>query len=729
MMSKSSFWANFRENLKRRGWTALLCVLTMFLALPVRGAMQISANQQKLRTNRVFLDASRTPADWLKERFLYETVCDTTLLVVFLVLAILLAVQGFSWLDNRRKLDMYLSVPIPSRRRYAVIYGNGVGIFALSYLACLLITLLVGFLMGVGSGKVLLYALLVYVCNLVYFLAVYNLTLIAVMMTGNVLVSLLGTGVFLFYEFMVRSLADGMRLDFFRTYCYLEDIKAFNWTSPLIVWLGGRDSLYGLIEGYRYYFPSFLQTVVLILIQAIVYGILAYLLYRRRKAEAAGSAMAFRFARTPVKLLLMIPITLWVGRWFRQLSDGNDFFAVVGMLVGLLLSHGLIQMIYAFDVRSVLKNKWHILGAGAVCAVIFSCFYFDLTGYDAYIPQAEEIEGVAVAFQNEIYGLGYYEELFQKEMRYEYDSVPGMLGRMRSEDETVIGAVRELARQDRTAKVDRDSYHEGYTPLFIKYTLKNGRDVYRVIMLNVESSAEWMDPIFLDDSFRRARYQIYDAAFLEGEEKMAASYSNGVEEVGYIGELSELVEALRKDLEGFSYSMMLEQLPVGRIQLRYPVPGNDSENYYSWNYPIYEGFTESISLMKEWDAYIEPREDGSFLEPEQVMSISLTCYNLQEEDKEYSYDGSYALSYSEDRAVTEMFTSVSDIEDVLPALYPEMLLNLAGGDLMGRLGSDNYGVMITMKPETDTAVQEVSFVVLGGKLPRSILNKMTYSEE
>ena len=133
--------------------------------------------------------------------------------------------------------------------------------------------------------------------------------------------------------------------------------------------------------------------------------------------------------------------------------------------------------------------------------------------------------------------------------------------------------------------------------------------------------------------------------------------------------------------------------------------------------------------MKEWDAYIEPREDGSFLEPEQVMSISLTCYNLQEEDKEYSYDGSYALSYSEDRAVTEMFTSVSDIEDVLPALYPEMLLNLAGGDLMGRLGSDNYGVMITMKPETDTAVQEVSFVVLGGKLPRSILDKMTYSEE
>ncbi len=69
MTSKSSFWVNCRENLKRRGWTSLLCVLAMFLALPVRGAMQISANQQKLRTNRVFLDASRTPADSLERTF------------------------------------------------------------------------------------------------------------------------------------------------------------------------------------------------------------------------------------------------------------------------------------------------------------------------------------------------------------------------------------------------------------------------------------------------------------------------------------------------------------------------------------------------------------------------------------------------------------------------------------------------------------------------------------
>lgn len=48
MISKSSFWASMRENLKRRGWTVLLCMLVMFLVLPVSQAMAVSVNRQKV---------------------------------------------------------------------------------------------------------------------------------------------------------------------------------------------------------------------------------------------------------------------------------------------------------------------------------------------------------------------------------------------------------------------------------------------------------------------------------------------------------------------------------------------------------------------------------------------------------------------------------------------------------------------------------------------------------
>ena len=55
--------------------------------------------------------------------------------------------------------------------------------------------------------------------------------------------------------------------------------------------------------------------------------------------------MAFTRSKSVVKLLLMIPVTLMAGLWFRGLSGGSIFFTVLGMLIGLLLCHGLIQII------------------------------------------------------------------------------------------------------------------------------------------------------------------------------------------------------------------------------------------------------------------------------------------------------------------------------------------------------------------------------------------------
>ena len=63
-------------------------------------------------------------------------------------LAVLLAVQGFSWMDSKRKLDLYLSVPVSSRKRFAVIYLNGAAIFAVCYLAMLLPALATCAVMG-----------------------------------------------------------------------------------------------------------------------------------------------------------------------------------------------------------------------------------------------------------------------------------------------------------------------------------------------------------------------------------------------------------------------------------------------------------------------------------------------------------------------------------------------------------------------------------------------------
>ena len=215
MISKSSFWASMRENLKRRDWTVLLCMLVMFLVLPVSQAMAVSVNRQKVEAGGSYYMAGSNGREWVAETFMNAISFDIRLVAVFAAFAVLFAIQGFSWLYSRKKTDMYMSVPVSSGKRYFTIYLNGIGIFAGCYFCTLLMVLAVGAALGVLSGKTILVALGAFLCNMIFFAAVYNLSVIAVMMTGNVLVTLLACGSFFMYEYMLRFLLDGMRSAFF----------------------------------------------------------------------------------------------------------------------------------------------------------------------------------------------------------------------------------------------------------------------------------------------------------------------------------------------------------------------------------------------------------------------------------------------------------------------------------------------------------------------------------
>jgi ABC-type transport system involved in multi-copper enzyme maturation permease subunit len=191
----------------------LLCALALFLALPVRLAMELSVESRRILQDPSWT-GGKTIGEWLGSIFMQNLSNSLFSLLVFF-LAILLAVQGFSWMDSRRKLDLYMSVPVSARKRFTVIYLNGGLIFAACYLVMLVLTLVMGAVMGAVSGKVLLYALIMYIGNLLFFMVCYNVALVAVMLTGNVLVSLLAAAVLFFYEYVVRWLLDGMRSSFF----------------------------------------------------------------------------------------------------------------------------------------------------------------------------------------------------------------------------------------------------------------------------------------------------------------------------------------------------------------------------------------------------------------------------------------------------------------------------------------------------------------------------------
>ena len=729
MISKNSCWVRIRENLKRRGWTVLLCMLSMFLVLPVCQAMAISVDRKNVENGTVYYMGIFDGPEWVARNFMNAVSFDQVLLIITAAFAVLFAIQGFSWLYSRKKTDMYMSMPVSSVKRYITIYLNGIGIYGVCYFCALLLAFAVGGVLGAFSVKTILFGLGGFLCNMLFFTAVYNLSIMAVMLTGNVLVTLMGCSVFLLYEYMIRFLMDGMQSAFFRTYCSFGNTTSNSWTSPVFTYLNGISDMSSYLWGNgSRYMVSFLEKLAVIAVQALVYGIAAYVLYRKRKAEAAGMAMAFTKSKSVIKLLLMIPVTLLAGLWFRGLSGDSVFFTVLGMLIGLLLSHGLIQIIYEFDIHSVLNKKWHILAAGAAAAAIFSAVYFDFTGYDTYIPETDEIASVAFTFRQDIYGFSNYERLFEKNIYYS-NHEEYMLSHMESEDTRTIEAIRTLAARDHEKEVDMNFYDDSNVVVYLKYNLKNGRSLCRAAAVDLEQSLPEMDTIFADRSYQYNRYQINDPVMTENADLLKAVFSNGLEEVSYLGDMSRLLKVLSEDLDDYSCSMMMNQLPVGSLSFRYHVDGEPEGNYYSWTYPVYPDFEDTISLLKEQGAYKELAEDYTFVDAGRVVSISVTCYNLKESDVFYSKNGGRSVSYSNEQIITETFTDEEDIKKICPALYPRSLMDISGSGITGRLQDDNYDISVTFKPGMGLTSSNVGFVPIMDRIPAFVIEKTTAKTE
>ena len=114
---------------------------------------------------------------------------------------------------------------------------------------------------------------------------------------------------------------------------------------------------------------------------------ISYLLYRVRPSEAAGKAMAFKTARAPIKVLLVIPISVAFGMFFYMLRSHLTWL-VFGTLCGCVLSHCLIEIIYHFDFRRLFAHKLHLAGCGGVSLVLLLAGYYDWYGYDSWVPDA-----------------------------------------------------------------------------------------------------------------------------------------------------------------------------------------------------------------------------------------------------------------------------------------------------------------------------------------------------
>lgn len=654
MTSKSLFFNLFWEDGKRRLWSMALAFLVFFFALPVRTALVLG---DQIKQKVVYQHMVSGLEDWLGFQ-------NGWVAILLILLSLIMGVTSFSYLHSRQKVDFYHGIPVNRKHLFWANYFNGIFIPAAVYGANLIITLGVIAVNGISPLEVTGPALTGFLLFIIHYSMMYSVTVLAMMLTGNVLVGILGTMVLQFYfvcAILVFELCYGQ---FFYT-SYRGGGESFNF-------LLDKCSAFALfmvnIERLHTGTPLEIQAarIIAVLVVIAVLAFLSFWVYKKRGSEAAGKAMAFKISMPVIRIPIVVLSSLSgsVFFWFLHSSVG---WAVFGLLCGMFLSHCVIEIIYHFDFRKLFSH-WKQMAASAVlAAVIFCGFRYDLFGYDRYIPAENAIESVAVSMQETNYWVSYGspQQDFMGDYYWEdQDSDDYIFSHMKLKDTApVLALVREAV--ERNQKLNHGngfSVEDGSGNYYfsVKYNLKSGKSIYRSYSLPSDEDRPEIEEIFENPDYMNAVYPVLtqtpeDTAWVRvsrGEQTNIVSRDrNGTEKAM----TEKLLLAYQEDLINLKAGTMKKENPIVTIQFltkkQAEAETKREEIQSSWQYsdvtsrgyyPIYPSFKKTLELLKECQVDVD-----SWNNLENVVEINI------EADQFAAYKSSHEAVESQYLTITD----------------------------------------------------------------------------
>lgn len=752
MTSRKLYWAKCLENVKRRSWTWVFTMAALFLYFPLANLISLANNSRRISNmivngvDPVTIENNRSS---MSNDFAYMTGFSEIFVVVMAFFAVLFAVQGFSYLYSRQKMDLYMSVPVSVPKRFVLIWANGILCFGAAYLLNLLLAFFAGAVYRVVDLPMLVFSLLAFLVNMLAFAALYQLAMIGVMLTGNVLTALLGCGVLFFYEVIARTLYSWLKSGFFMSYCWAEDqaLFALPWMTPTAsffdfcagIWyregrLYGADGTPGNLAG------QLLFCVIVLALQLLVTGGIAYFLYRRRKTESYQTAIAFHVIKPVLELLLVLPFSILIGMFLADQAGGGDAFLFAGTIGAALLGHAVIQIIFEKELKAMLRRRVLAAAATAVSLCVLSFFRYDWAGYDSYLPARQEVAAVSVTLENDSARFGNYPIPF---FSYRGESMEErLLEQMNSTEPKTIEAVLSMVekwqregipalKQEEQARMvggimvngqQTASEYDDARIFNVRYTLTDGKTVTRRFYAGETLCQEELKTVTLDPAYQKLRYQVYEEAFVQSLGQMEISYYDGVQNLLYTGDKDRLLEAVRSDFESYGFETIQKGMPVGALQFVLTNPA-DSGDKIDWEYPVYASFARTVDILAENGMSKAGTEQ--FLNQEDVASI--TIYYYHEDGLE---NGLVADGLAESQQVTVAFDEPAQIEALLAGLYPEYLAELAGNEFITVGRDSRFGVEITLSKEAlDKRYQANNVFFLEGQVPDFVEKKVAEAIE
>ncbi|MCD8224306.1 MAG: sodium ion-translocating decarboxylase subunit beta [Clostridiales bacterium] len=400
MTSKNLFFKLIKEDLKSRIWLAALVALEFFFLFPVAAAF----NAGTIQNYDTYTAGLKAYKNAMENWFAFS---NSAMVMAMIVTALVCGLGSFSYLYSRSKVDFYHSIPVRREKIYLANYIDGILIPAVFYAVFLIAGVAVAASNGLDAGSLAGIALEGYGLTMIYYIFGYTVIVLAALLTGNLVVGFLGAGVFALFAPGVIYLAQQYFVNFFDTYTYLsfENVEKWGYRfSPLSAYLA---------QVSRYLMGEAVWTEALVtLAAALLLAVVGCLIHKRRASEAAGRAMAFRRSCPVIRCLVVLACGQYLGlfMWSMRTSVG---WAVFGVIVGTVITHCLMEIIFHFDFRKLFCGKLQLAGCGVVSLLVLFAFRYDVFRYDEYLPQADQLQSVVVQISNlnDWVSYGYTEQL------------------------------------------------------------------------------------------------------------------------------------------------------------------------------------------------------------------------------------------------------------------------------------------------------------------------------
>lgn len=540
---------------------------------------------------------------------------------------------------------------------------------------------------GVPVGRILGAMAGGWALNMLYYALMYSVAVAAMMMTGNIVVGVLGTGVFFFFLPGVMMLLGWYCETFFVTtarYMWSSDQSPFTWgvryLSPFSVYI---NSFGWKMNELVKHVPELICTILAFLAVAT----LDLELYRKRPSEAAGKAMAFKKSMPPVRILLVLGIGLAGGMFFWSLQSRLRW-GLFGTMVSVVLTHCIVEIIYHFDFKKMFCHRLQLGLCLAAGILAFLSFRYDWYGYDSYIPSKEEIVSASLdigvdsswlsdkTFETgsdgklQIRYADPYEYIEENMVLTDKEAVMSMVeeGRKRA----LEGRDERLGIRKAVARID--GYHsnaassigyiggaDGPTSIFLAmktgskadseqekfetnmtvcYRLANGREVRRSYSLPLSAVMDSYEALYRQDAYKEGMYrilsqepgQVKQVLYREADQVMDVSQDSRVQEA--------VLKAYRQDMRELTVEERLVEMPVGSLVFM-----TDQENTYlqqkrQTTRSAFGGMEryQVEDVSQYWPVYLsfertiellkeQGMEPGTCLAPEKVERITFDVQN------------------------------------------------------------------------------------------------------